>query len=63
MSVSIAATVRITTKSSAVWRNCRACGSLAPLAPDQDCCPSCGQSTTARRRPVAGKRRSGRNSK
>lgn len=63
MSVSIAAAVRITTKSSAVWRNCRVCGSLVPLAPDQDCCRSCGESTTARRRPVAGKRRSGRNSK
>ncbi|WP_371409831.1 hypothetical protein OG423_15665 [Micromonospora zamorensis] len=63
MSVSIAATVRITTKSNAVWRNCRVCGSLAPLAPDQDCCRSCGQSTAARRRQVAGKRHSGRNSK
>ncbi|WP_409074235.1 hypothetical protein [Micromonospora chalcea] len=63
MTVSIAAAVRITTKSNAVWRDCNGCGSLAPLAPDETRCRSCRQPSTARRRPAVGARRSGRNRK
>lgn len=62
MTVSIAAAVRITTKSNAVWRGCKGGGSLAPLAPDEDRCRSC-QQPSARRRPAVGARRSGRNRK
>lgn len=63
MTVRIAAAVRITTKNSAVWRDCRSCGGLAPLAPDEDRCRSCRQPHASRRRPVAGSRRSRRTSK
>ncbi|MFG1844082.1 hypothetical protein [Micromonospora carbonacea] len=49
MSVSIAAAVRITTKSSAVWRDCNGCGSLAPLAPAEQHCRPCRQSSRSRR--------------
>ncbi|SCL64959.1 hypothetical protein GA0070604_5327 [Micromonospora eburnea] len=63
MTVSIAAAVRITTKSSAVWRDCDRCGRLAPLAPDQDRCRDCRQPSVSRRRSVAGSRRFGRTSK
>lgn len=63
MSVSIAASVRVTTRSSAVWRDCAGCGALAPLPPDEDRCRPCRQPHASRRRPVAGSRRSRRNSK
>lgn len=58
MTVSIAAAVRIATKSNAVWRDCIGCGSLAP---DETRCRSCRQPSTARRRPASGARQSGRN--
>lgn len=39
----IAACVRVTTKSRAIWRTCTACGALAPLAPDESRCRVCPQ--------------------
>jgi hypothetical protein len=38
---SLAASVRITARKSAVWRNCRVCGLLAPLSLDEDLCRDC----------------------
>lgn len=49
MTVSVFAAVRVTTKSSAVWRNCDRCDVLAPLAPDERCCRSCRPSSRSRR--------------
>lgn len=45
-----ASSVRVTTKCRAVWRACRRCAALAPLAPDEDICKDC------RRKPVRGRR-------
>ena len=33
--------VRVTTRRSAVWRECARCASLAALAPDETHCPNC----------------------
>jgi hypothetical protein len=53
----IAASLRITTKHNAVWRECAGCSALAALAPDEAHCPKCQPSTRtgrpARRRPLA----------
>jgi hypothetical protein len=37
----IAATVRISTRKTAVWRHCVRCDALAPLAPKQTHCRDC----------------------
>lgn len=44
----LAACVRVTTKSSATWRICAACGGLAPLAPDEQHCRPCRPSSSRR---------------
>lgn len=59
MVLALAARVRLTTRHSAVWRECARCGALAPLSPDEDRCQSCRPSTRSRRRP-APQRPSGR---
>jgi hypothetical protein len=51
MVANFAAVVRVTTRRSAVWRECAACAVLAPLAPDETHCPQCQpRAATARRR-------------
>lgn len=45
----IAACVRVTTKSRAIWRTCTACGVLAPLTPDENSCRACPQPLRSRR--------------
>jgi len=50
MAASFAACVRVTTRHSAIWRECRSCSALAPLAPDEDICREC-RTTPARRQP------------
>jgi hypothetical protein len=41
MSLNLAACVRVTTRRSAVWRECAGCTALAPLAPDETHCCEC----------------------
>jgi hypothetical protein len=41
MVANLASIVRVTTKQSAIWRECAACSALAPLAPDQTHCRPC----------------------
>lgn len=51
---SFAASVRITSRQSAIWRTCAECGALAPLPPDENRCPDCcgdGASRPSSRRP------------
>jgi hypothetical protein len=38
---SLASVVRITSRTSAVWRECARCTDLAPLAPNQTHCKGC----------------------
>jgi hypothetical protein len=46
--------VRVTTRQSAVWRECAGCAALAPLAADETHCPACQTSPPRRtRRPAA----------
>lgn len=56
---SLASCVRVTTRRSAVWRNCDICGVLAPLSPSEDRCEQC--SANASRRSKAPARSRGRN--
>jgi hypothetical protein len=55
MTQSLAACVRLTTKQNAVWRRCRGCTALAPLAPDATHCRACLTTphTTRRQRRAA----------
>jgi len=46
---SIAASVRITARKSAVWRTCACCDVLAPLSPSEDRCRECQAGPTSRR--------------
>ncbi len=41
MAQTLAACVRVTTKRSAVWRQCAGCAVTAPLARDTNHCPAC----------------------
>lgn len=45
----LAALVRVTSRSGAVWRQCPSCAGWAPLAADETHCPT--------RRPAAPRRR------
>ena len=50
---SLAQIITISSKRSAVWRECQGHAGLAPLAPDETHCPDCKanpQTRTARRR-------------
>jgi hypothetical protein len=52
MVANLASVVRVTTRSSAVWRECAGCAALAALAPDETHCPDCRPAaTTAATRP------------
>jgi hypothetical protein len=41
MALTLASCVRVTTKRSAVWRQCACCGVMAPLAPHENRCTAC----------------------
>lgn len=47
---SLASVVRISARQSAVWRECRGCTVLAPLAPDATHCKACTADARAVRR-------------
>lgn len=52
---SLAQIITISSRRSAVWRECQGCTGLAPLAPAETHCPDCKanpQTRTARRRPA-----------
>ncbi len=54
MATNLATFVRVTTKRSAIWRQCARCTALAALAPDETHCPKCQTpARPARRRPQA----------
>jgi uncharacterized paraquat-inducible protein A len=53
VSSTLAACVRITTKHSAVWRECAGCTALAALAPDETHCPQCKAPARPSRRRLA----------
>jgi hypothetical protein len=52
---SLAQIITISSRQSAVWRECQGCTDLAPLAPDQTHCKACKavpETRPARRRPA-----------
>jgi uncharacterized paraquat-inducible protein A len=53
MALTFAASVRVTTRHSAVWQECAGCTALAPLAPDETHCRDCRTAPVRRRRQSA----------
>lgn len=47
------ASIRVTTKRSAVWRECAGCAVMAPLTRDETRCPTCRIPKPQRRRSAA----------
>jgi hypothetical protein len=53
MALTLASCVRVTTKRSAVWRQCAECAVMSPLASDETRCTACRSRKSQPRRSAA----------